>query len=58
MGVMVENGIVREGTPICVPSKEVNIKIFYQRLIFVTYIIKMSPFIFFTFVENEKRKKK
>lgn len=23
MGVMVENGIVREGTPVCVPSKEV-----------------------------------
>lgn len=24
MGVMVENGIVKEGTPICVPSKEVS----------------------------------
>lgn len=24
MGVMVENGIIKEGTPICVPSKEVN----------------------------------
>lgn len=27
MGVMVENGIVKEGTPICVPSKEVNIRL-------------------------------
>lgn len=24
MGVMVENGIVKVGTPICVPSKEVS----------------------------------
>lgn len=24
MGVMVENGIIKEGTPICVPSREVN----------------------------------
>lgn len=24
MGVMVENGIIKEGTPICVPTKEVN----------------------------------
>lgn len=24
MGVMVEAGIVKEGTPICVPSKEVS----------------------------------
>lgn len=25
MGVMVENGIVKVGTPICVPSKEVSV---------------------------------
>lgn len=28
IGVMVENGIVKEGTPICVPSKEVNIQLY------------------------------
>lgn len=29
MGVMIENGIVKEGTPICVPSKEVNNRFYY-----------------------------
>lgn len=29
MGVMVEAGIVREGTPICVPSKDVSILTFF-----------------------------
>lgn len=31
IGVMVENGIVKEGTPICVPSKEVNIQLYSNR---------------------------
>lgn len=30
MGVMVEAGIIREGTPICVPSKEVSIPFVYD----------------------------
>lgn len=29
MGVMVEAGIVKEGTPLCVPSKDVSIYIFF-----------------------------
>lgn len=33
MGVMVENGIVKEGTPICVPSKEVSVIKVYVTII-------------------------
>lgn len=36
MGVMVEAGIVREGTPICVPSKEVS-----QQISFCSKIYKI-----------------
>lgn len=36
MGVIVENGIVKEGTPICVPSKEVS---FFSHLTSFRYVI-------------------
>ncbi|OAD53060.1 Eukaryotic translation initiation factor 5B [Eufriesea mexicana] len=33
MGVMVEAGIVKEGTPLCVPSKDVSIRHLFARLL-------------------------
>lgn len=30
MGVMIEAGIIKEGTPICVPSKEVSENFIYS----------------------------
>lgn len=44
MGVMVENGILKEGTPICVPSKEVSTQIAYYY-----YCVSNSHFFFVVF---------
>lgn len=38
IGVIVEAGIVKEGTPICVPSKEVSDKLYMSRYIFFSFI--------------------
>jgi hypothetical protein len=47
MGVIVEAGIVKEGTPICVPSKEVG----FLKL----FLSKLSKF---SFSKKKKKKKK
>lgn len=55
MGVMVENGIVKEGTPICVPSKEVRRFIYYFQL-FVTRFISRFLAICIDMFKSFKRK--
>lgn len=39
VGVMVEAGIIKEGTPICVPSKEVSL---FCNIIFFVYALKVK----------------
>lgn len=50
MGVMIENGIVKEGTPICVPSKEVNSRIYSG---FISFVRLFDQFINFASYLND-----
>jgi hypothetical protein len=45
MGVMVEAGIVKEGTPICVPSREVS-NLLQFSLSLYNAVIVASEFVF------------
>lgn len=48
VGVMVEAGIVREGTPICVPSREVSKEIHSLKC-----SLKIYPLVFLIWIKNK-----
>lgn len=55
MGVMVEAGIVKEGTPLCVPSKDVSTTFFllFFSQIFITHA-KFNQYILLTLDKIKK----